>query len=173
DTERFIAIAVGVMALFIARAVIGTFRQEPALPALEKISRQAAEQPFWTVIRSVIWRDRQARRFFALVVLSTLGTLAQDVLLEPYGALVLDMSVAQTTRLTALWSTGTMLMLVVSGVWLVNRWGYVTVVRAGLAISIAVFFGIICAGWIGSAPLFMGLVFALGLGAGLAMAGLL
>ena len=173
DTERFIAIVVGVMALFIALAVIGTFRQEPALPALEKISRQAAEQPFWTVIRTVIWQDRHARRFFVLVVLSTLGTLAQDVLLEPYGALVLDMTVAQTTRLTALWSTGTMITLVVSGVWLIKRWGYMAALRTGLAISVVVFGGIVVAGAIGSVPLFMALVLALGLGAGLAMAGLL
>lgn len=173
DTERFIAIVVGVMALFITLAVIGTFRQEPALPALEKISRQAAEQPFWTVIRTVIWQDRHARRFFVLVVLSTLGTLAQDVLLEPYGALVLDMTVAQTTRLTALWSTGTMITLVVSGVWLIKRWGYMAALRTGLAISVVVFGGIVVAGAIGSVPLFMALVLALGLGAGLAMAGLL
>lgn len=173
DPERFIGIVIGAMALFIALAAIGTARQEPALPALRAVSHRAAAQPFWTVIRDVIWRDREARRFFALVVLSTLGTLAQDVLLEPYGALVLDMSVGQTTRLTALWGSGAMLTLVASGVWLIRRWGYMATLRAGLAISIAVFGAIVGIGWLGSAPLFMALVFALGLGAGLAMAGLL
>ncbi|NLE52042.1 MAG: BCD family MFS transporter [Chloroflexi bacterium] len=173
DPERFITIVVGVLALFITLAVIGTARQEPALPALRAVSKQAVAQPFWVVIRRVIWQDRDARRFFVLVVLSTLGTLAQDVLLEPYGALVLDMSVAQTTRLTALWSSGTMITLVVSGVWLIKRWGYMAALRAGLAISVAVFGGIVAAGWLGSVPLFMALVFTLGLGAGLAMAGLL
>lgn len=173
DAERFIGIVAGVMALFVTLAVIGTARQEPALPALRAVSHRAAAQPFWAVIRDVIWRDHEARRFFALVVLSTLGTLAQDVLLEPYGALVLDMSVAQTTRLTALWGSGTMLTLVASGMWLIRRWGYMATLRAGLAISVAVFGAIVGAGWLGSVPLFMALVFALGLGAGLAMAGLL
>jgi len=173
DPERFVGIVVGVMALFVTLALIGTARQEPSLPALRAISHRATAQPFWAVIRDVIWCDREAKRFFALVVLSTLGTLAQDVLLEPYGALVLGMSVAQTTRLTALWGSGTMLTLVASGVWLIKRWGYMATLRAGLAISVVVFGGIVAAGWIGSVPLFMALVFALGLGAGLAMAGLL
>src|SRR5690606_36517967 len=127
----------------------------------------------WTVVRTVIWRDRHARRFFALVVLSTLGTLAQDVLLEPYGALVLGMTVAQTTCLTSLWSTGPMITPVVSGVRLSKRWAYMAALRTGLAISVVVFGGIVVAGAIGSVPLFMALVLALGLGAGLAMAGLL
>lgn len=173
DYERFLAIVLGAMALFIAMALLGTARQEPPLPALHTLTRRAAAQPFWSVVRTVIWRDRQARRFFALVVFVTLGTLAQDVLLEPYGALALDMSVAQTTRLTAMWSVGTMLMLVVSGVWLIKRWGYIAVLRAGLAISIAMFAGIVIAGVLDSVPLFMALIFGLGIGAGLAMAGLL
>lgn len=173
DSERFIVIVFGVMAVFVTMAVLGTVRQEPALPALKTVSKQAAAQPFWTVIRTIIWQDRNARRFFVLVVLTTLGTLAQDVLLEPYGALALGMSVAETTRLTALWSSGTMITLVVAGVWFIKRWGYMAALRIGLAISIVVFIGIVLAGWLDSVPLFMALVFALGLGAGLAMAGLL
>lgn len=64
-----------------------------------------------------------------------------------------------------------MVTLVISGVWLIKRWGYRAALRAGLAISVAVFGGIVAAGWAGSVSLFMALVFALGLGAGLALAG--
>jgi len=106
-------------------------------------------------------------------VLSVLGTLAQDVLLEPYGALVLDMSVAQTTRLTAMWGAGTIIAMLASGSWLIQRTGYLAALRAGLALNVAVFAGFILAGWLGSPALFRGLVFVLGLGTGLSMAGLL
>ena len=37
------------------------------------------------------------------------------MLLEPYGALVLDMGVAQTTRLTAMWGAGTIIAMLASG----------------------------------------------------------
>ena len=43
----------------------------------------------------------------------------------------------------------------------------------GLALNVAVFAGFILAGWMGSPALFRGLVFVLGLGTGLSMAGLL
>jgi hypothetical protein len=39
-------------------------------------------------------------------MLVIVGTLAQDMLLEPYGGLVFGMTPGSTTGLTALWSTG-------------------------------------------------------------------
>ncbi|MDT8857185.1 PucC family protein [Paracoccaceae bacterium Fryx2] len=56
------------------------------------------------------WREfitaRNALRGLIVIGLGTLGFGMADVLLEPYGGQVLDMTVAQTTRLTALFSGG-------------------------------------------------------------------
>ena len=173
DRARLAAVVVGVLAAFVALAALAVFRQEPPLHDVRAVSERATDMPFFQVIRRVIWADPQARRFFALVVLSVLGTLAQDVLLEPYGALVLDMNVAQTTRLTAIWGSGAILAMLGGGLVLIKRLGYMRVLHVGLVINIAVFVGLIAAGALGHTGLFMGLVFVLGIGTGLSMAGLL
>jgi BCD family chlorophyll transporter-like MFS transporter len=83
------------------------------------------------------------------------------------------MSVAQTTRLTAIWGTGTILAMVSGGATLIKRWGYMRVLHRGLVMNIGVFVGLIAAGWLGHVGLFMTMVFLLGIGTGLSMAGLL
>ena len=170
---RLRAVVLGVAISYAVLAALAVSRQEPAVPHLAAVARQAAGEPFWAVVRTTLWGNPQARRFFVIVVFSVLGTLAQDVLLEPYGALVLGMSVAQTTRLTAFWGTGTILAMVLAGVWLIARWGYRPVLCAGLALNVAVFAGMLVAGALGSVAGFRALVLALGIGTGLSMAGLL
>lgn len=173
DERRFVVVVGAVMALFAGLAVAATFRQErPTEPAVMRAARPSAV-PFWRVVRGLIWQDRHARRFFVVVVLAVLGTLAQDVLLEPYGALVLGLSVGETTQLTGLWGGGTILALLGCGIWLIPRWGYMPMLRGGLLLNVAVFPAIIVAGLLESAALFLALVFALGVGTGLSMAGLL
>jgi BCD family chlorophyll transporter-like MFS transporter len=121
----------------------------------------------------VILNDPQVRRFFVCMVLIMVGTQAQDVILEPFGALVLGMNVGETTRLTALWGGGTVLAMMAAGMWLIKVVGYAPVTRVGLWINTGVFAGLILSGWLGHTALFQGLVFALGVGTGLASAGLL
>jgi BCD family chlorophyll transporter-like MFS transporter len=83
------------------------------------------------------------------------------------------MSIGQTTRLTGIWGTGTILSMVGGGMVVIRRFGYLRVMQAGLLLNVIVFMGLIAAGRVGSEALFQGLVFALGLGTGLASAGLL
>jgi BCD family chlorophyll transporter-like MFS transporter len=85
NRARFAAIVAGTMAgitLLSALAVVG---QEPRTYITRAASHEAAAVPFWAAMQAVFWANPQARRFFVLVVLAVLGTLAQDVLLEPYG----------------------------------------------------------------------------------------
>jgi BCD family chlorophyll transporter-like MFS transporter len=170
---RLLAVVGGVALAYAALATLAVARQEPAVPHLATVAQRAASEPFLRVVRTLVWSDPQARRFFAIVVFSVLGTLAQDVLLEPYGALVLGMSVAQTTRLTALWGTGTILAMALAGVWLIARWGYLPVLRVGLGLNAAVFGGMLMTGALGQVAAFRALVLLLGVGTGLSMTGLL
>jgi MFS family permease len=111
--------------------------------------------------------------FFILVFFTMVGTLAQDVLLEPYGALVLNMPVGETTRLTQFWGIGVLISMLISGAILIKWLGHLQVLRIGIVTSILVFIGIIIAGISGNIGLFNSLVLVMGLGTGLAGAGML
>jgi BCD family chlorophyll transporter-like MFS transporter len=61
-----------------------------------------------------IWEDRSARLFFALLFIATFSAWMQEGILEPFGADLFDMNIADTTRLTAWWGTATVVVLVSS-----------------------------------------------------------
>ena len=90
----------------------------------------------------------------------------QDVLLEPYGAEILGMEVAATSRLVSVWGAGFMFTMLV-GIPLVRRFGERAVSGGGSIMVAAAFFLIGGAGLIGQLYLFMAAVFLLGLGGGL------
>jgi BCD family chlorophyll transporter-like MFS transporter len=165
----------------VAAAAVGSFilavfaitRQEPRRAAIETESQEARGTAFWTTFKTMIWADLQIRRFFIFVMLTVIGTLAQDVLLEPYAALVLNMSVGQTTTLTAIWGAGTLLSMGVAGAWLIKRYGYVPVVRVGLLVGVLSFILLILSGALTLTVVFLVLVFFLGVSTGLSASGML
>ncbi|MFW5713443.1 MAG: BCD family MFS transporter [Brevefilum sp.] len=163
------AVALGAFIL----ATLAVAGQEPRKKEILVESETAREIPFFETFRDMVWSDLQVRRFFIFVMLIVVGTLGQDVLLEPYAALVLGMSVGETTRLTAIWGAGTLLAMGASGAWLVKHFGYNRVVRIGLLLGIAVFGGLILSGIFGFSSLFLILVFFLGISTGLSASGML
>lgn len=64
--------------------------------------------------------QRPLRNLFIVLALTTTGFAVHDVLLEPYGGQVLGMTVAETTRLTAVWGGGMLTAIVLTG-WLLWR----------------------------------------------------
>jgi MFS transporter, BCD family, chlorophyll transporter len=173
SAPRLMGVIVGVALLAFALSTAATIGQEPRTAAQAAAAQQAREKSFWDTLRAVILGDPHVRRFFVCMVLIMVGTQAQDVILEPFGALVLGMTVGETTRLTALWGAGTVLTMLAAGMWLIKSVGYAPVTRVALWINTGVFAGLILSGWLGHAGLFQGLVFVLGVGTGLASAGLL
>ena len=172
DPAKLAATALGVAVAVLLLAILGTVGQEQrstAQPAAEK----ARALPFWQAFRNVIWADPQARVFFAVVVLTFVGTLAQDVLLEPFGALVLGMPVGETTGLTQFWGIGVLVSMLLSGAFLLKKLGHLRVQRIGLVLAIFSFLGPIAAGFLGNVGLLKGSVFVMGIGTGLAGAGML
>jgi BCD family chlorophyll transporter-like MFS transporter len=108
----------------------------------------------------------QARRFFVYLMVVLISIHAQDVLLEPFGAEALGMSVAVTSRLTSIWGTGIFITLL-AGILFVKRFGKKTGANVGAYVTAVAFASIIAAGLLGNANLFVGSVFLLGLGGGL------
>ena len=173
DPQRLVMVATGVGAAALLLTLLAAPGQEPRTAQTEKATATARTSDFRTAVREFIWKDQQARIFFALVFFTFVGTLAQDVLLEPYGALVLGMSVGDTTRLTMFWGLGVMGAMLLSGVILIKWLGHMRILRIGIALSILVFLGLIITGLLGNPNAFRGIVFLMGLGTGLAGAGML
>jgi BCD family chlorophyll transporter-like MFS transporter len=178
DPGRLTAVTLGVVVAVLGLAALAAVGQEPRTAAAQQAAERARRAPFGQVVREVVLGDPQVRLFFLIVLFTFIGTLAQDVLLEPYGALVLNMDVGQTTRLTMYWGLGVMAAMLLAGTVLVPWLGYRLVLRLGVALSMLVFTGIIAAGAVTAGALagpgaFQALIAVMGIGTGLAGAGML
>jgi BCD family chlorophyll transporter-like MFS transporter len=93
------------------------------------------------------------------------------VLLEPYGAQILQMSVTATTLLTALWGVAMILAVLTAGwlLWTKGKSG--TLLLSGALVGMAGFLTVAYAGYIGSAFLFQVGVAGIGFGRGLFIVG--
>lgn len=173
EPERLVTVSIGVAAAVMVLAFLGTIGQEPKGKVTEVAAEKAREVKFREAFRKVVLGDPQVRLFFLIVVLTFIGTLAQDVLLEPFGGLVLNMDVGETTGLTQYWGIGVLLSMLASGLYLLKAFGPMRVMRAGMLVAAFSFLGPILAGLNGNVSLFKGMVFVMGLGTGLAGAGML
>jgi BCD family chlorophyll transporter-like MFS transporter len=173
EPSKLISIATGVAVVIFLLSTFAALGQEPRDQIVEAASEEARKTPFQQVLREVVFADPQVRILFTLVIFTFIGTLAQDALLEPYGALVLGMSVGDTTRLTMYWGLGVLASMLMSGLFLIKWLGFMKLMRTGIIASILVFIGLIVTGLMGNVGVFKTLVFVMGLGTGLAGAGML
>lgn len=173
DPQQLLAVTLVSMTVAFVLALVAVLGNEKRSATSARASQAASQVPFMQALRTVVLPDAQVRRFFILVLFTFIGTLAQDVLLEPYGALVLGMDVGATTQLTAFWGVGVMIAMLLSGLLLIRFLGFKLVLRAGLVVSMVAFGGLIAVGSLGSVGAFRGLVLVMGLGTGMAGAGML
>jgi len=173
DPASLTQVAIGVAVVVLVLATFAAIKQEPRGENVDAAIASASKMPFKQVLQEIVLPDKQIRSFFILVLFTFLGTLAQDVLLEPYGALVLGMPVGDTTRLTMFWGIGVMLAMIFSGAVLIKWLGYMKVMRIGIVSSAMVFVALIIVGLGDSAGAFKGIVFVMGFGTGMAGAGML
>lgn len=170
--DRLIAVVAGTGVVTVVLSLLSCAGVEPKGKTVEAISQRAREVAFGPTLRATLVNP-QVRSFFVFLSAAFLATLSQDVFLEPYGATVFNMSVGHTARLNMYWGTGTLLALMLGGLWLVNRFGRKPVTGLGLAGVAAVFAGIILAGAGGQREVFVGLVLLLGFVSGLVASGTL
>ncbi len=100
-----IQVVQGVAALSLVLNMTALWKQEARNPG--RTAERAPAPPFMTVWRAFTAESR-ARRFLAAVALGSAAFSMQDVILEPYGAEVLGLSVSATTVLTALFAAGSL-----------------------------------------------------------------
>ena len=104
---RLIQVIQGSAVVTVALNLTALWKQEARDRNRAREMETAKHEPF-----SVAWRDLTNRpgalRLLVLIGLGTFGFGMTDVLLEPYGGQTLGFSVAQTTLLTAILATGTL-----------------------------------------------------------------
>lgn len=88
--------------------IIAMWQMEPRRPDLTRFD---LERPTLRASWLALSSNPGAHRLLFAVALGTLGFSMQEILLEPYGAEVLAMSVSQTTRLTAMFAIGMLLAM--------------------------------------------------------------
>ncbi len=103
SATRLVQVVQGAAVVSAVLHLIALWKQEARNPALT--TGEGRKDSFSTMMRR-FGATPGARRFLLGVGLGTFGFSMQDVILEPYGAEVLGMSVSQTTLLSALTALG-------------------------------------------------------------------
>jgi len=134
--------------------LIALWKQEPRNPA--KTTMEAARPAFRDAWHELM-THRGAHRFLVAVGLGTVAFSMQDILLEPYGAQILGLSVSATTVLTALLAGGALAAFALAARLLSRGADDHRLAATGLLVGIVAFTAIILA-----APMNSGLLFRLG-----------
>lgn len=117
------------------------------------------------------WRDLMAGgtagRLLSVVMLGTMGFQMQDVLLEPYGAEILGLSVGATTWLTTCNATGALVGFLMAGRWMTQGQDMYRMAARGLLVGVVAFLMVIFAAPLQSTVMFYLGAWCIGLGAGL------
>jgi BCD family chlorophyll transporter-like MFS transporter len=137
----------------------------------EARNRARAQTPQSAVSFRQAWARLSARpgilRLLVVIALGTAGFGMADVLLEPFGGQVLQMSVAETTRLTVVLAFGSLLGFGLASRWL-GRGGWpMGVAATGAMIGVPAFVLVLVSAVVLSVPLLILATLAAGFGAGL------
>jgi len=160
---RFMAtVAAGVMGLTVV-ATWGMESAEPSSATPESSQDVVTLRQSWALITS----SRQVLIFFSFLILFTLGLFLQDPILESYGAQVFAMPIAATAQLNAFWGIGTLLGLLVAGLWIVPRLGKLATARLGCRLIAASLLLLLLCGLTASVPLLQFVMLLFGLAAGI------
>ena len=117
------------------------------------------------------WRDLMAGgtagRLLLVVVMGPMAFQMQDVLLEPYGAEILGLSVGSTTWLTACNAMGALVGFILAGRWMSQGQDMFRMGARGLLVGVVAFLMVIFAAPLQSTVMFYAGAWCIGLGAGL------
>ena len=163
--SRFMTIVAAVVMLL---TVVATWGMEPPLRGATDGSAGRREDAIglrqsWTLITS----SRQVLIFFSFLILFTLALFLQDPVLESYGAQVFAMPIAATAQLNAFWGVGTLVGLLLAGLWVVPRLGKMATARLGCQLIALSLLLLLVAGLTARIPFLQAVMVLFGLAAGI------
>ncbi|WP_216910313.1 BCD family MFS transporter [Synechococcus sp. CCY 0621] len=163
--SRFMTIVAAAVMLL---TVVATWGMEP--PLRERTDGTAVRREdaiglrqSWTLITS----SRQVLIFFSFLILFTLALFLQDPVLESYGAQVFAMPIAATAQLNAFWGVGTLVGLLLAGLWVVPRLGKMATARLGCQLIALSLLLLLVAGLTARIPFLQAVMVLFGLAAGI------
>lgn len=141
---RLIQVMQGSAVIFIALTFVAMYNQERLKPngELEDVAEPIRVRETLGQQLRLLWAQAPLRNLFVVLFVATLGFATHDVLLEPYGAQVLGMSVTQTTRLTALWGAGMLSGIALSALLLWRGRSPLLLISAGCLLGAAGFLAV-------------------------------
>jgi len=159
---KLIQVIQGAAILTMVFNCVALWKQESRRPDRNREERPAFARAWQRYIKAA-----KGKRFLVAVVLGTAGFSMQDILLEPYGAQILNLSVGATTMLTALLAAGSLAAFMVAA-WRLKHGACPTRIAAtGVLIGIVAFCMVIFAEPLQWAALFRLGTVLIGFGAGL------
>jgi len=171
SADRLILIAAIVCLGGFALSSLSLFRLETAA-LIEAAKNQADKKPDFKVALAEVWQDQTARRFAIFIFVSMLAYSAQELVLEPFGALVFGMSPSETALLGGAQHGGALAGMILVGtlatlfsksrIMALRNW-----IMVGCAGSALALMGLVAASSIGPAWPLVPSIFALGLANGI------
>lgn len=162
---RLIQVLQGTALATMGLNLIALWKQERMRPMSRE--ERAAPQPSFRATWRAFARQGRSLRLLLVVFIGTLAFSMQDILLEPYGGDVLQLSVSATTLLTASWAVGALMGFALATRWLKAAVGSFRIAARGAVLGIAAFACVILSAPLGSSSLFFIGSFLIGLGSGL------
>ncbi len=167
---KLIQVIQGAAVLTMVLNGIALWKQEPRDKTLTAPDR---DRPAFGEAWRAMLDGGRASRLLVAVGLGTAGFSMQDILLEPYGGEILNLSVSATTVLTAILAGGTLAGFALAARWLTQGMDPHRLAAYGAMSGITAFSMVIFAEPFGSALLFRAGVCLIGLGLGLFSVGTL
>ncbi|WP_129632889.1 BCD family MFS transporter [Candidatus Oscillochloris fontis] len=172
---RLIQVMQASAVIFVALTFVSLYNQERLKPNGELADVTEPVRVRETLGQSLRLLAAQVplRNLFIVLFLATLGFATHDVLLEPYGGQVLNMSITETSRLTALWGVGMLIAISLAGWALWKGRSSVLLITAGSLLGAAGFLTISLASMPALATIFRVGVVLIGMGRGMFIVGAL
>ncbi len=167
---HLIQVIQGVAVLSVALNCIAMWKQEVRNPQLT--SGQEPSVPFDVAFDKLLKSGRVMRLLVALGI-GTAAFAMQDILLEPFGGQVFNMSVSQTTWLNAFMAMGAILGFAISAKLLTGGSDPFRVASMGALLGVLAFSAVVFSPAIASVNLFSTAAICVGLGNGLFAVGML
>ncbi len=138
---RLIQVMQGSAVVFVVMAYIALFNQERLRPdgQIEGYNGEIRVRQTLGQSLRILVSQKPVLNLFIVLFIATLAFATHDVLLEPYGGQVLQMSISATTQLTALWGVAMLISIALSGWLLWKGRSSVLLITAGVAVGAAGF----------------------------------
>jgi BCD family chlorophyll transporter-like MFS transporter len=163
---RLIQVIQGAAVVTVALNMLAMWKQEARDRDRARAMKAARPVAFSEAWQSLVQRPGMMR-LLVVIALGTFGFGMADVLLEPYGGQVLGMSVAGTTKLTALFALGTLIGFGMAARVLGRGASPVRYSIVGILVGAPGFVAIIASSFLIGVPMFLLGTFAIGVGIGL------